>query len=178
MFSQCSWKLDLIYTHLLRSRSRLVEQSLTNLKIVWNAALKCRLPADSPVFSVCPVQGRWLSSRADPDTPPHTQGVEEVGQLTPVITAQSDTVTRRNMTETRMAPFMVTWGEVTTPAAPLPLPCSRSASRASWGGLAVRPLPSSQIYTVRSKLLVGACLCSSLPHHRWYSDDLRDEQET
>lgn len=136
------------------------------------------MPADAPVFLACPLHGRWLPSRADPDIPPQTQGVEEVGRLTPVITAQSDTVTRRNMIETRMAPFMVTWGEGTTPPAPLPVAGFHSASCASWEGQAVRPPPSSQIYTVRSRLPMGACLCSSLPRHQCYSDDRRDERET
>ena len=100
-----------------------------------------KMPADAPVFLACPLHGRWLPSRADPDIPPQTQGVEEVGRLTPVITAQSDTVTRRNMIETRMAPFMVTWGEGTTPPAPLPVAGFHSASCASWEGQASGPLP-------------------------------------
>lgn len=45
-----------------------------------------------------------------PRRPPKTQGVENIGRLTPVITAQSDTVTRRSMTETRVVPLMVTLG--------------------------------------------------------------------
>ena len=58
------------------------------------------------------------------------------------------------MTETRMVPLMVTWGDGKH--------CRlRSASSPPAGKARLSP----EIYTVRSRLPVDACLLYSLPHH-------------
>lgn len=138
---------------------------------------QCWLTTDTPgFFRFAPA---WLQPPIPcrPPHPPKTQGIEEGGCLTPVITAQSDTVTRRNRIETRMAPLMVTWGEGATLAAPLPLACSCSAPCAL--GRPGCPAPS-RLLGLCSRIQ-AACGCLSLffrSRHQCYSDDLRDEHET
>ena len=65
-----------------------------------------------------------------------------------MITAQSDTVTKRSITETCMAPLMVTWGEGNH----CQLRCLRSASHLP----ARKARLSPEIYSVRSRLPVDA----------------------
>lgn len=164
-------KQDLIHTQLLKSRSHLVEWGLTSLKIACNPSLKCCLMHNSPsplVHSVWSQQsllhGSWAHNPCKPWHLPKTQSTENVRRLTPVITAQSDTVTRRNMIETCMAPLMVTWGEDKTLPAWMPLASSRSAlCPASWEGQALlHPPPPPRCLYSGSRAACG-CLISAFP---------------
>lgn len=78
--------------------------------------LNCCLMANSPFLLVCP--------RVVPGSLPKPRAQGTAKQLTPVITAQSDTITRRSRTETCVAPLMVTWSEGKTLSTPLPLASS------------------------------------------------------
>lgn len=113
----------------------------------------------------------------EPQSWPPSQVHGECWKLTPVITAQSDTVARRSMMKTCTATLMITWGEdkhclLWCRARPPAPPCTRQAEKAERS----YPISFGFISSDPGLPLTASSLSSS--QHQHYSDELRGEDET